>query len=151
MPWLQVVQLLGKLGGRNRRFLKKPTELDYKDNPEHGLRLILTFHPSTSFLVPLDRCIAMTRRAVAEGDRSESRPCTAQHLVPGFSFLFPGDVVAEVKTCQICILATSLHSLAGPVSTVMPGHGRQWQGRGQSCRRKGVPCSAPWNVLHSTS
>ena len=81
LPLLQVVQLLGKLGGRNRRFLKKPTELDYKDNPEHGLRLILTFHPSTSFLVPLDRCIAMTRRAVAEGDKSESLPCTAQHMV----------------------------------------------------------------------
>jgi hypothetical protein len=42
-------------GGRNRKFLRDPGPLDYKDNPEHGLRLILTFRPNTSFLVPLDR------------------------------------------------------------------------------------------------
>jgi hypothetical protein len=43
-------------GGRNRKFLADPGPLEYKDNPEHGLRLILTFRPNTSFLVPLDRC-----------------------------------------------------------------------------------------------
>ena len=36
-----------------------PLELDLKSNPEHGLRLILTFQPATSFLVPLDRCLAL--------------------------------------------------------------------------------------------
>ncbi|GLT44576.1 hypothetical protein SLA2020_184620 [Shorea laevis] len=57
-PWGgKVLQLLGKLGGRNRRFLKEPLALECKENPEHGLRLILTFEPSTPFLVPLDRCI----------------------------------------------------------------------------------------------
>ncbi|XP_078446328.1 phosphatidylinositol 3- and 4-kinase family protein with FAT domain-containing protein isoform X2 [Wolffia australiana] len=57
-PWgAKSLQLLGKLGGRNRRFLKEPLSLDCKENPEHGLRLILTFEPSTPFLVPLDRCI----------------------------------------------------------------------------------------------
>ena len=62
---LQVVNLLGKMGGRNRRFLRSPAELEYKENPEHGLRLILTFHPATSFLVPLDRSIALCRAAVS--------------------------------------------------------------------------------------
>lgn len=35
--------------------------LEYKDNPEHGLRFILTFQPSTSFLVPMDRCVALAK------------------------------------------------------------------------------------------
>ncbi|KAH9312038.1 hypothetical protein KI387_027073, partial [Taxus chinensis] len=64
-PWgAKAVQILGKLGGRNRRFLKEPLVLDCKDNPEHGLRLILTFEPSPSFLVPLDRCIYLAIAAV---------------------------------------------------------------------------------------
>ncbi|XP_048334555.2 uncharacterized protein LOC107424364 isoform X2 [Ziziphus jujuba] len=64
-PWgAKALQLLGKLGGRNRRFLKEPLALECKDNPEHGLRLILTFEPSTPFLVPLDRCINLAVAAV---------------------------------------------------------------------------------------
>ena len=57
--------LLGKLGGRNRRFLHEPQRLEYRDNPEHGLRLILTFKPATSFLVPLDKCMALARQGLA--------------------------------------------------------------------------------------
>ncbi|KAM7263761.1 hypothetical protein ACFE04_001444 [Oxalis oulophora] len=60
----KALQLLGKLGGRNRRFLKEPLALECKENPEHGLRLILTFEPSTPFLVPLDRCINLAVAAV---------------------------------------------------------------------------------------
>ncbi|KAL2497630.1 inositol or phosphatidylinositol kinase [Abeliophyllum distichum] len=64
-PWGgKSLQLLGKLGGRNRRFLKEPLALECKENPEHGLRLILTFEPSTPFLVPLDRCINLAVAAV---------------------------------------------------------------------------------------
>ncbi|KAJ7563398.1 hypothetical protein O6H91_03G108600 [Diphasiastrum complanatum] len=62
----KALQLLGKLGGRNRRFLNEPLALECKENPEHGLRLILTFEPSTSFLVPLDRCIYLARAAVMQ-------------------------------------------------------------------------------------
>ncbi|KAL8246880.1 hypothetical protein R6Q59_008096 [Mikania micrantha] len=64
-PWGgKSLQLLGKLGGRNRRFLKEPLALECKENPEHGLRLILTFEPETPFLVPLDRCINLAIAAV---------------------------------------------------------------------------------------
>lgn len=64
-PWgAKSLQLLGKLGGRNRRFLKEPLALNCKEIPEHGLRLILTFEPSTPFLVPLDRCINLAVAAV---------------------------------------------------------------------------------------
>lgn len=64
-PWgSKALQLLGKLGGRNRRFLKEPLALECKENPEHGLRLILTFEPSTPFLVPLDRSIHLAVAAV---------------------------------------------------------------------------------------
>eukprot|EP00963_Diacronema_lutheri_P006687 scaffold587_cov339-Pavlova_lutheri.AAC.11 len=55
----RTAQLLGKLGGRNRRFLRDPFDLECKESPEHGLRLVLTFAPSTSFLVPLDGCIGL--------------------------------------------------------------------------------------------
>uniref|UniRef100_A0A7N0UBU8 Non-specific serine/threonine protein kinase n=1 Tax=Kalanchoe fedtschenkoi TaxID=63787 RepID=A0A7N0UBU8_KALFE len=66
-PWGgKSLQLLGKLGGRNRRFFKEPLALDCKENPEHGLRLILTFEPSTPFLVPLDRCINIAVAAVIQ-------------------------------------------------------------------------------------
>jgi transformation/transcription domain-associated protein len=64
-PWGgKAVQILGKLGGCNRRFVKESLALECKDNPEHGLRLILTFEPSTPFLVPLDRCINLAVTAV---------------------------------------------------------------------------------------
>ncbi|KAK9039755.1 hypothetical protein V6N11_014947 [Hibiscus sabdariffa] len=70
-PWGgKALQLLGKLGGRNRRFLKEPLALECKENPEHGLRLILTFEPSTPFLVPLDRCINLAVAAVMHKDGS---------------------------------------------------------------------------------
>lgn len=70
-PWGgKSLQLLGKLGGRNRRFLKEPLALECKENPEHGLRLILTFEPSTPFLVPLDRCINLAVSAVMHKNAS---------------------------------------------------------------------------------
>ncbi|KAL6959953.1 non-specific serine,threonine protein kinase [Sarracenia purpurea var. burkii] len=70
-PWGgKSLQLLGKLGGRNRRFLKEPLALECKENPEHGLRLILTFEPSTPFLVPLDRCINLAVAAVMQKNGS---------------------------------------------------------------------------------
>ncbi|KAL8160447.1 hypothetical protein V2J09_001984 [Rumex salicifolius] len=57
-PWgAKSLQLLGKLGGRNRRFLKDPLALECKENPEHGIRVILTFEPGTPFMVPLDRFV----------------------------------------------------------------------------------------------
>ncbi|KAK9062066.1 hypothetical protein SSX86_019251 [Deinandra increscens subsp. villosa] len=70
-PWGgKSLQLLGKLGGRNRRFLKEPLALECKENPEHGLRLILTFEPETPFLVPLDRCINLAIAAVMNKNSS---------------------------------------------------------------------------------
>lgn len=58
------LQILGKLGGRNRRFLREPLGLECKENPEHGLRIGLTFGSSTSFVVPLDQCIHLAVSAV---------------------------------------------------------------------------------------
>jgi len=76
----KAMQLLGKLGGRNRAFLKEPLELEAKENPEHGLRMILTFQPETSFLVPFDRCIALMR-GILESPRVLP-PMTASMNVP---------------------------------------------------------------------
>ncbi|XRB06256.1 transformation/transcription domain-associated protein [Pycnococcus provasolii] len=58
----RTLQLLGRLGGRNRRFLlRDPMQIEYK-NPEHGLRALLAFeNHSKSFLIPLDQIVSMTR------------------------------------------------------------------------------------------
>ncbi|KAK1363493.1 Histone acetyltransferase SAGA, TRRAP/TRA1 component, PI-3 kinase superfamily [Heracleum sosnowskyi] len=58
------LQILGKLGGRNRRFLREPLGLECKENPEHGLRICLTFGSSTSFVIPLDQCINLAMSAI---------------------------------------------------------------------------------------
>ncbi|XP_024004594.1 transformation/transcription domain-associated protein isoform X2 [Eutrema salsugineum] len=66
-PWGgKALQIVGKLGGRNRRFLKDPLTLECKDNPEHGLRLVLTFEPSTPFLVPMDKFINLAVASVIQ-------------------------------------------------------------------------------------
>jgi transformation/transcription domain-associated protein len=38
--------------------------LKYKENSEYGLRLILTFKPSLSFLTPLDTCMALAKASL---------------------------------------------------------------------------------------
>lgn len=105
-PWgAKALQLLGKLGGRNRRFLKEPLALECKENPEHGLRLILTFEPSTPFLVPLDRCINLAVAAAVHKNaamdpfyRNQAlkflRVCLASQLN------LPGNVTAEDYTSK---------------------------------------------------
>ncbi|GAB2282828.1 hypothetical protein Dimus_017364 [Dionaea muscipula] len=66
-PWGgKSLQLLGKLGGRNRRLLKEPLAFECKENPEHGIRVILTFKPGTPFSVPLDRCVTLAIAAVMQ-------------------------------------------------------------------------------------
>ena len=55
----KVAGMLGKMGGRGRRWLGENASIDYKDIPEYGLRVILAFPPHTSFLVPLDRCVQL--------------------------------------------------------------------------------------------
>ncbi|ONK62905.1 uncharacterized protein A4U43_C07F9340 [Asparagus officinalis] len=105
-PWgTKALQLLGKLGGRNRRFLKEPLMLDCKENPEHGLRLILTFEPETPFLVPLDRCIYLAMAVVMQKSGGMDAFYRKQSLI----FL------------RVCL--TSLLNLRGniPVDGVSPG------------------------------
>ena len=72
---LQTLTLLGKLGGRNRRWLKAPQELPYKEHTEHGMRLILTLLPSTSFLVPLDKCLQFSLDAIAGKGKGTPGTC----------------------------------------------------------------------------
>lgn len=120
---LQALALLGKLGGRNRRFLKDPLELDLKDNPEHGLRLILTFQPSTSFLVPLDRCLALSSQSLLSPN-STSSPLT--NCIPPYSVSVhtavagPAQWLASdmsyARFCGACftMLSVNAHVVAGP-------------------------------------
>lgn len=61
----KVAAMLGKMGGRGRRWLGDSVSVDYKEIPEYGLRVILAFPPHTSFLVPLDRCVQLAWTTVA--------------------------------------------------------------------------------------
>lgn len=64
-----MLQLLGKLGARNRRWLKQPQEVVYLDNPEHGLRAILMFSSDRQgFLVPQERILSLVRKLVGRTD-----------------------------------------------------------------------------------
>ena len=56
-----------------------PLELDLKSNPEHGLRLILTFQPATSFLVPLDRCLALASQNLFSTNCELPLPISSSH------------------------------------------------------------------------
>ena len=64
----RVAEILGKLGGRSRRWLAVPMDGEYKPIPEYGLRVILAFPPHTSFLVPLDRCVQFATAALSSGE-----------------------------------------------------------------------------------
>ena len=71
---LQTLTLLGKLGGRNRRWMKAPQDLPYKEQMEHGMRLIMTFAPDKVFLVPLDKCLKFSLDAIADAAKGASPP-----------------------------------------------------------------------------
>ena len=63
----KVASMLGKMGGRGRRWLSENASVDYKDIPEYGMRVILAFPPHTSFLVPLDRCVQLAWTTMSSG------------------------------------------------------------------------------------
>lgn len=65
--------------GRNRKFLKDPLPLEYKEIPEHGLRVILTFHPHSSFLVPLDRIVPLAVKLLGGPAAMAPDPKLDQH------------------------------------------------------------------------
>ena len=68
-----------------------PLELDLKSNPEHGLRLILTFQPATSFLVPLDRCLSLASQNLFSS--------TCRAFSPGAP-LYPAISILITYACQ---------------------------------------------------
>ena len=75
----KVAEMLGKMGGRSRRWLSEAVRVEYKPIPEYGLRVILAFpprsnrDPSTSFLVPLDRCVQFAQEALDKSADSHRR------------------------------------------------------------------------------
>ena len=103
----KAMQLLGKLGGRNRAFLRNPLELDAKSNPEHGLRMILMFKPDTSFLVPLDRCIVLMQNIL-------STPVIPNVKVSDALIHHRRQALAFIRTCLVSVLnLNAAHALSG--------------------------------------
>eukprot|EP00210_Caulerpa_lentillifera_P007000 g6694.t1 len=86
----KILQLLGKLGGRNRKFLEDPLQLEWMDNPDDGLRMIFSFLPGTQFLVNLDRCIALTNEGLFSSPNSTTESAgenTVYYKQQGMRFL----------------------------------------------------------------
>jgi transformation/transcription domain-associated protein len=69
----KVADMLGKMGGRSRRWLGEGASVEYKNIPEYGLRVILAFPPHTSFLVPLDRCVQLAWTTVENANNDLHR------------------------------------------------------------------------------
>ena len=108
----KAMQLIGKLGGRNRAFLRSPLELDAKSNPEHGLRMILMFKPETSFLVPLDRCIVLMQNILSTPliPNVKASEALIRHRRQALTF---------IRTCLISALNLSAgHALSGSVEQI---------------------------------
>jgi transformation/transcription domain-associated protein len=64
------LNVLGKLGGRNRRFQIEAFELDIQDGPEEGLSLALSFLPNCPFTLPMDRCVKIGRSILTQPESS---------------------------------------------------------------------------------
>jgi phosphatidylinositol kinase/protein kinase (PI-3 family) len=64
------LRILGKLGGRNRNCIRSPLELPCKENPENGLRLVLTFEPGIHFMLPVDEYLPLATAVFNSADVS---------------------------------------------------------------------------------
>lgn len=67
---LAAMTLLGKLGGRNRRWLQQPVPLEYKKDPEHGLRWAASLGLHSTHTVWLE-----FRRMCPTGPSIQTRSC----------------------------------------------------------------------------
>jgi hypothetical protein len=99
----KALQILGKFGGRNRRFPPQspPESMDFKKFPDHGMRIILAFEPNMPFMLPLDKSVAAARGCV-RNDAVTVRP------VPDASLRAPG--VPGQKRIQRPPLETRVHA-----------------------------------------
>ena len=77
----KVAGMLGKMGGRGRRWLVDNVPVEYKEIPEYGLRVILAFPPHTSFLVPLDRCVQLAWSTVSSAGNDSHKRKNALRLL----------------------------------------------------------------------
>lgn len=77
----RVAEMLGKMGGRGRRWLGESISIEFKQIPEYGLRVILAFPPHTSFLVPLDRCVHLAWATVDSNSADIERRKNALRLL----------------------------------------------------------------------
>ena len=78
---VRVAEMLGKMGGRSRRWLGEPSSVEHKSIPEYGLRIVLSFPPNTSFMVPLDRCVQLASSTMESKAADPHRRRNALHLI----------------------------------------------------------------------
>ncbi|CAG9462087.1 unnamed protein product [Pedinophyceae sp. YPF-701] len=107
----KALQILGKLGGRNRRVCGEPYALDYRKYPDHGLRLILCLEPQTSFLFPLDRCMHLAYQAITKAPLPFTSP-----RIPGRSAHQRRQAARFVRACMARVL-----NLQDPAESSLPG------------------------------
>ena len=119
----KALALLGKLGGRGRRYLWDPPPLDARANPEHGLRFILTFAPVTSFLVPLDRCTGLARDLLAPPPSGAAEAAAAAASTGTGGPLSPAEALARKRAALrfLHVATAAVSSLRSPGDAPGPG------------------------------
>ncbi|KAL6045043.1 putative transformation/transcription domain-associated protein [Balamuthia mandrillaris] len=82
---IQAVRILGKLAGRNRRFLKyaMPPSLEYDRNAHSFLNVVLEFEPGIPVTIPLGRFVFSCRDILASTSSSQEVKREAFTLLQG--------------------------------------------------------------------
>lgn len=106
----KVAEMLGKMGGRGRRWLGDSVSVEYKAIPEYGLRVILAFPPHTSFLVPLDRCVQLAWASMESSAHEIPRRKNALRLLQ----------ICFGSLARLSLPADMLVALPAPEPTVAP-------------------------------
>eukprot|EP00466_Bigelowiella_natans_P000476 jgi/Bigna1/33130/e_gw1.1.3.1 len=96
------LSVLGKLGGRNRRFLIEAFDVDNELSSEQGLLLTMAFAPRHSFQLPMDKLIHFAGKIITRSPRS-GLSVEEDNNAKKQAFLF-------LRTCMMRILSLSCSS-----------------------------------------
>ena len=116
---IRALQLLGKLGSRGRCALREDPACEWRPSAEQGLRAVLTFSPSTTFLVPLDRVAGWAMAAVLNAahapEHAQQRAAAVQLARAGLT-----GVMGVGATSAEALAASLLGAGADTVRAVQP-------------------------------
>lgn len=113
---VRVAEMLGKMGGRSRRWLGELSSVEHKSIPEYGLRIVLAFPPNTSFMVPLDRCVQLAWSTMESKTADPHRRKNALQLIQICAstlskMQLPGDLIEFSQSDLEHVSTKTMHRL----------------------------------------